>query len=561
MPTVPYVSGPRERLAPLPGPRLNPNAPSSAFGGNVSVAPDLSGAIQGVAAIGRERDRIAFEEKAKADQIATTHSYGALVTGVNDMLHGQDGVLNRQGKDAFTIDQDAYDRYGKLTAEIRQALGNDDQRTVFDKQVYNEWSAIDNQVQTHIARERQRYDAQGVDALVKGKFDEAVKNYLDPASVDQSIAVQQAAITDHLKRTGAPDDVVAQQTAQAASTTRLAVLQTLLDDEKDLAATQYFEKYKEQFAGKDYQTALKLTEAGSIRGASQRHADDILKTHHGSLTDALQRTASIDEPRVRDETEQRIRRYFADQAADQRQQRELSFTSLGAKLEQNGGNVDRLKTTAAWLDLTPQDRTALERRATIIRHPDEGPGDDEQFMTLQNEAYFNPETFADRNILGEKDLNAKQKQRLLTLQRSIGAKVHKGPTTTLKNDINAAVGALSTSPGSADALARDDALAATFGGARTAPAPSATSNPQPAPSNPAPNSAAGHIINLEPLPKLPFAPSMRASIIQNWENGGKEYADYLRDSLNVAVPPDIEEQARAVLAKAKAEAKQKAKKP
>src|SRR5678815_698685 len=145
MPMIPRVS-----LNPLPNVRQNPNAPREAFGGGVAAeTPDLSGVANVASREGEARHQLRMEEIAKANQIATTHAYSQLITGTNDILHGPDGVLNRQGQDAFTADQDAYDRYGEHVAKIRESLGTEDQRAIFDKMVINEWNSVDSQVQPH----------------------------------------------------------------------------------------------------------------------------------------------------------------------------------------------------------------------------------------------------------------------------------------------------------------------------------------------------------------------------------------------------------------------------
>lgn len=368
MPQVPYSSQPSIRVEPLPGRGINPNAPREAFGGGVASQglPDLSGVANAATGEMQERHRIRLEETAKANQIATTHAYGALTVGVNDILHGPDGLLNRQGKDAFTIDQEAYDRFGKLEADIRSQLGNDDQRAVFDKAVINEYSQLDSQVQPHIARQRKVFAAQGTDALVTAKRNEALLSPDNPAIVENSIAIQQAAIGDNLRLNGAPDEEIAVAKAQAASSTRLGVLETMLNSDRDLTAAAYFDKHRTEFVGKDLQQAERLTAAGSIRGASQRQADAIVLTTH-SLTDAVNQAHAITDPRIRDETEQRIRRHFADQASDLRQEREQAFQQASGILEQTG-NFDKIPLSVR-TKLTPEENGALQRREDQIRHP------------------------------------------------------------------------------------------------------------------------------------------------------------------------------------------------
>jgi hypothetical protein len=140
----------------------------------------------------------------------------------------------------------------------------------------------------------------------------------------------------------------------------------MLNNDQDLRASDYFNAHREDFVGTDLLQAEKLTEAGSIRAASQAAADGIV-THTQSLTDAVKEAHAIQDPRVRDATEQRVRRHFEDQAADQRQERQQAFQQASEILEKTH-SFEKIP-LAMRIKMSPEENGALQRREDQIRHP------------------------------------------------------------------------------------------------------------------------------------------------------------------------------------------------
>jgi hypothetical protein len=470
---------------PLPRVRIPQGAPIEAFGGGIASqagSPDLSGALGALDHIAAEQQRIRQEEKARADQVAVTDAIAQRSQHSTYLLHDPDkGALNQFGKNAFGLPEEVRGNYDAVNNVIRNSLANDDQKAAFDRYAANDWSNVNLQLQRHVAAQRQKYDSETSASLVTAKRQEALASFDDPFTVESSIDYQTAALRDHGKRNGLPDEMIAQQVSDAKSATRYGVMQQMFDTGNDLAAVKYFNDHKEDFTGAQLVNGEKQVAIGSLIGESQRHADAIVKTAP-SLSDALKATEAIDDPRVRDATETRVRRHFADAAADERQDRDRAFMSLSTQLEQNHGNVDRLKTTKDWLALTPTEHDQLEHRAKLIKHPDEGPGDNEAYLTLLNEAYFNPDQFSTRAIPGEQGLNASQKARLMTLQRSVGARLNSADAAEAKPLLKAidaanASGDTPAIPKYASALSSDPALDAALGGAKPAAAPAQQAAP------------------------------------------------------------------------------------
>lgn len=479
MPTVPRVSP-----APLPGARFDPSAPAAAFRGAPPV--DTSGVQQVGLDLYREHQRLVEEERHKADQIAITSAGSDLSTAKSDLLYNpQGGALTRRGQNAFGAPEDARTAFEKASSAIRAKLVTDEQRVQFDRIAANDWNEIDIQVQRHVAAERQRYDTETTDSFITNKRNEAVAAWQDPAAIQSSIDYQQAAITDHAQRNGLAGEWAKEQAAKAASATHLSVIEQMLQNGADRTAERYLAQHRGQIVGPDLLNAERLTEAGSVRGDSQRTADDILagrfapgmvetgnidltnrprvqnpdgtistvrsisvgidgrevliptvsdagkiltneqaieqfqKTgkHLGifadpasatayaqqihadqaalvagqaprqqqpvTLTEALSRAAQIQDPRVREATEQRIRRHYEDIAADRRQQQAQNFQTAGEIVEKTGDH-ERIP-LPMWLSLDVHDREALLRREDQVRHPKVADNGD-TYVSLMNMA-------------------------------------------------------------------------------------------------------------------------------------------------------------------------------
>lgn len=142
---------------------------------------------------------------------------------------------------------------------------------------------------------------------------------------------------------------------------------------------------------------------------------------HPELADALALAATIENPRVRDATEHRVRQGFADRAAADRQQQMQSFHDASAIVEKTGSfDAIPLKMRMA---MTPEENSALQRRVDQIRHPKE-TGDPETYFHLLNLASLSPGSraqFAKENLTpaGYPNLSSSERQKLMTIQRQI----------------------------------------------------------------------------------------------------------------------------------------------
>lgn len=330
MPTVPTLPGPQVAPNALPDARLSPNAPLEAFGGGNAAPQDmLGGFTRGAVAIYED-------EKRKADEIAITDADAKLTAAQTQLLYGtqdnpQSGALNRMGKDSFTTPEDVQSSWNKATADIMSGLTNDTQRMVVDRMAKGRFGEMNGQVQQHLATQRDRYDQETTDGLVKQESDLALKNYQQPDLVEGSIARQQEALTAYASRhSGLPDGWLKQRIAQVTSQTYTGVIHQLIDDKNMLAAKSYFADHESDISGSDAGPLRVALKQGSILGAAQQASDSIM-SHYTNDAAAYAEAKQIQDPEVREATTQQIQREIA--------RREKSISDAGEQISQQAVNI------------------------------------------------------------------------------------------------------------------------------------------------------------------------------------------------------------------------------
>ncbi len=419
MPQVPFVSQPRVGPAPLPGARVSPNAPAAAFRGGIQNAPDLSGVVNVAQNEQQARHKIALEEAYQADQVAVTHATSATQNGVNDFLHGPDGLLNKRGQNAFTIDQDAYDQYGKLVADVRANLGNDRQRAVYDKYVMNGWDAVQSQVVPHIAREREAFDKEGVQTALDANLNAVIANPENPVVVEHSVIASRAIATERAKRLGLGDEGAKAVGDDAVSNIHMAAIKSMLmsptNPNRDRMASAYYDAKKEELVGKDRLDAERLTKSAAIEGDALRTTDKIIATA-GTESKAYDEAAKIEDPVLREKVEARISLVYNRRAGAIQQDQKDAHEQGFAILQKHGGDLSavpiplREKMGSAYY----QNLESESYRLLYTRNP----GDPEQYQSLVNMATFQPDAFNQVNLPSLKGLNTSQVNQLQTLQRT-----------------------------------------------------------------------------------------------------------------------------------------------
>lgn len=375
MPTVPRRSTGYVPTQPLPSERV----PSGAF---QSAPPiDITPAVRGLS-------EYAAQEKKRQDQVAlldADNQLGALEL----VLHQQATQL--RGKDAYGAQQLVRDTWSKRSDEIRQNLSNDDQRLSFEGRASARYQSLLSSVAQHTETESKRYDAETTDAGLKLSLKSALDHYTDAAVVERSLADSKKIIDLFADHNGWSREERQQKQLEQTSQIHAGVIDMLLQDDKDIDATKYFQAHANELDPKALLQARDSLDVGSLRGEATRRSDSIVQST-ATLGGALAEAAKITDPKLREATEGRIRRKYEDRAADERFQREEAYQQASDIVEQTR-DLHRIP-PALWLKLSPEEHNQLEHRLAQKRNPERST-DMNTYTSLLNMAGLSDSTRAE----------------------------------------------------------------------------------------------------------------------------------------------------------------------
>lgn len=360
MPTVPQRTSTVEDKG-LPSITQSATASEETFGG--PAAARVTRAAQGLA---ETVFKIADEEKRKADQLAILEADKEL-SALETMLQydPQNGAMNKSGKDAFALPDTVKAEWEKGAAEIeKKSIKNESQRSAYRNMVVQRWKSVDGNVQRHVSGEIKKYDSETTEAYITNERDAATVNYMDPGRIEMSIARQQAALMDHAKRNGLPEEWVKLKMQDAVSKTQVGVIGRMLANGQDLDAKAYFDRNRDRFAGSDIVGVERALEEGTLRGESQRQTDAIV-SKLPSMPDAINEAKKIKEPKLRDAVTDRIKDHFNTQRAAENERREKQYQVASNIVEQTK-NRDEIPPDL-WMALSLPERNALDARAAQLR--------------------------------------------------------------------------------------------------------------------------------------------------------------------------------------------------
>lgn len=363
-------------------------------------------------------DALFAEKRDQADQIAVIDADAKLAATQSDLLYNpQSGALNRRGKDAVYGQLDAEDAWRKSLSKIQIGL-NERQKLAFERAAAMREGDFQRSLMQHVSTELNAYGKETTDANLDAELNLITQNFRDPVRVQQGIEHQTAVIRIDAKRTGESEAVTENRIREETSRSRSAVVQLHLAHGDDLAAQKYFEEHQRDFTAAALLHLEPQLELGSVRGESQRQADAILASTQ-IMDTALKRAALLPDPRVREATENRIRRAYEDRAAAARQESDDAFHQARSILERTG-DIHSIP-PALLLKMSPADNSSLQHRQDQIRNPKRVTNPD-LYFSLMNSASLSPATRLQFQQLDlsqyREQLSEGDYQRLLTLQRT-----------------------------------------------------------------------------------------------------------------------------------------------
>lgn len=325
---------------------------------------------------------IAQEEKKKADDLATQDAYIKIAQAKNRLFWDpKTGAMSKRGKDAFGVVDEYSASFDKEADEIEKGLVNQDQKGMFQRMRAREKQELDGQLQRHLFGEIKTFDDETTRAGIATTRDEAVLNYQDPSKIEKSLMMQKSFLLSHAERQGFSAEATQLLVQSETSKTQSAIVSRMLANGEDLKAKEYFQANRDSFTGSDTAAIEKDLEEGSLRGDSQRTTDQIV-AKHGGLTSALGETRKIEDPKLRDAVESRVKDFFQTRKAADNEFREQNFRQAANMLEQNKGDLDKVP-PRMWNSMSMNERQAMEQRAQQLREGRPAATDWNQYYDLK----------------------------------------------------------------------------------------------------------------------------------------------------------------------------------
>lgn len=353
MPRVPGIQRQNE-VGGIPKVRYSGGASIENFGGGQAaqnVGEAFSGAVQAGQGIydnakKRANDTAFFDADLKASELEQR-----LELGIKEM----------RGKDSAGAPDYVSKEWEKGIAEITKDM-NSDVRNRFDRSSKMRLNSLNKVSNVHAFSEIDKYEDTQNLAYQEQVRREVYANAGDAERLAMSIAQQEAAIEKNAEKYGLSDAVKSLQKKDAISKTHLTSLNGLLDTGQFDLATEYYEKNKGFiYNPADAQRAQNLVESGTLAAKSQKESDAIF-SKTTSLSQAMQETKSIEDPKLRDETTRRLRDMYtikkqAEAEADERNTLS-AYNILDATPDVN--KIPR----SVWSSLPGATRSALEKYAS-----------------------------------------------------------------------------------------------------------------------------------------------------------------------------------------------------
>lgn len=357
MPKIELPSGPQVREAALPNARVRIKADEEAFGGGRSA--EL--ANQATQAVFSDTQKLLYEEKQKADDVATTEAYTRLVKAKNRLTYDpQAGALTRTGKNAFGVIDEYGTSFDKEADEIEKGLSNPTQKAMFQKIRSQQRMDFDGTLNKHVFTESKKFDEETTTSSIATTRDDALRNYMDPERVNQAIGMQRVLVMEHAKRQGLPPEMAKLQLDDVTSKTHAGVLTRMLSNGQDLKAKEYFEMNRTGLTGAEAAHMEKALEEGTLRGESMRQSDALISSS-ADMSEALAGARKIEDPKVRDAATDRIKSYYASKRAAENERDENIMREAGNIIDKTG-DYHKIPATQLAL-LSPQSKSSLQSYA------------------------------------------------------------------------------------------------------------------------------------------------------------------------------------------------------
>lgn len=364
---VPTYDQPRVNQSGIPDARITAVPSPDAFGASAAQA------------VGHGIANIALTEQAHADDIFATAKADELGRKRLDYI-GR--IRAAKGENAFALPEQLEADWQKDSSDILATARSGRQREALSQMVDNNWLHINGEMQSHIANERQQYDAEKTDSYIKTQGDIATAAATAPINPGESLEQYTARIADnvtsaaanargaiimHGLRNGKPPEVLEQQEATVKSQMYANAVNAQLNQGNDRAAKGLYDRFGDLIVGDDKLRVEHSLDIASTRGESQRQADEIVAKAGDNMSEALAAVRKIDDPKIRAAAHDLVKEHFADTRQAQEDERNQLFLNADRAMTETGGDYRRAVPAEVEARLTGAQIDSLKQYSRRIR--------------------------------------------------------------------------------------------------------------------------------------------------------------------------------------------------
>ncbi len=340
--------------------------------------------------------RIQDEARNQADQLVVLEKRKEFEKVKDQELFSPQGALMAQGKNAFEASQKANENLSLAGKNLIDSLQSDNQKLLFNHYLSEQQIDIGHRLTTHTAKEIQSYDNELTKSSIEGLRNRALTDFSDPNKIAANLAEQEILIRQMGQRVGLSDEAISNEVLNQRSNTHIGILSKMAANEMDIGATKYFNAVKDSMTENDQIKATRMLQESSYRGQSQRFVDAILQKG-GSLEEGLKQAQQIQEPRLREETENRLYRVInMRKQADDLRQEKIQMSALN--LIDQGKGIDSIPVDQ-WSSLDDNRRKGIMGYIAAKARGEDKRTDWETYYDLKEMAASSPDTFQKINVL------------------------------------------------------------------------------------------------------------------------------------------------------------------
>lgn len=387
-------------------PILNNNIQTNISGLN-RVSTQYDSGADAIGKVFNQASQIMQQAKTDADRIKVQEADELLTQWEIKKLHDpKDGALYKKGEQAFELPEAVNKDFDAQTEEIQKGLTSEAQRFYFEKLKSERKNSINKTIDHHVGVQMREYGAAKTDSYIKSQRDYAILNANDPKKVEEAINKQLSSYLIQAQIDGSDAETIKNKSAEITGLTHASVVSRMISQDNDVDAEKYFEKNKDKF-GKFLPDIEKEVEAASLRGKSQKLADQVWgkSKNYSTAMNAL-KDPNID-PKLRDATENRINDLYR-QYKIQESEREKNFNIMSANIIDKHGTTDKIP-RSMWNSYTSSERSALEAYARSKQKGESGEArsnDPYVFDDLSTLKAVAPDKFLAIDLTNPKYLNS-----------------------------------------------------------------------------------------------------------------------------------------------------------